>query len=258
MYQISKLALILSGIVFVTACSTSTDSATVATDDGDSATIPEGISSTSLVGTSSSSVIAQSENSAVVYTESDENLLMEFSASGLAVTNDVNGCVTVEENLATITCAGSFYMSGSSDDFQVLVDADTSAKVYLYLNNLSLTSASDAPIYVRSADKVFLMLVDGTTNSLSDASTRTKIWSYTDEKGEAKTDTTGAAIYAKKDITFKGNGSLTVSGNYNNGIQTAKDLKIKDVPSLVVTAENNGIKGKNSVEIEGGDRKRVV
>ena len=87
-------------------------------------------------------------------------------------------------------------------------------------------------IMMSMADKVFFMLVDGTVNSLSDASSRNKTWSYTDESGEAKVDTTGAVIYAKKDITFKGNGALTVNANYNNGIHTTKDLKIKDVPTL--------------------------
>lgn len=267
MNMTSKLALIFGCGIAMTACSSSTDSVTAASAEDDSTTTEtsaastetSGTSTTSSTsgtsaasGTSSSSVTSQATSSAVVYTESDEDLVMTFSTSGLTVSNDVNSCVTVDGNLATITCAGNYYMTGSSDDFQVLVDADTSSKVYLYLNNLSLTSASDAPIYVRTADKVFFMLVDGTTNSLSDASSRAKSWSYTDENGEAKIDTTGAAIYAKKDITFKGNGALTVNGNYNNGIHTTKDLKIKDVPTIVVTASNNGIKGKNSIEIEGG------
>ncbi|MBP5246711.1 MAG: carbohydrate-binding domain-containing protein [Fibrobacter sp.] len=250
MKKISQFAMILTGCFLTAACSVSTESSTAPILDDSSVTTT--LSSVSLSGTSSSSVTSQPTSSAVVYTESDENLLMEFSTSGLTVKNDVNSCVTVDGNLATIACAGNYYLSGSSDDFQVLVDADTAAKVYLYLNGLSLTSASDAPIYARSADKIFLMLVDGTTNSLTDAKTRTKFWSYTDENGEAKVDTTGAVIYGKKDITFKGNGTLTVTGNYNNGIHTTKDLKIKDVPTLIVTAENNGIKGKNSVEIEGG------
>lgn len=253
-----KFVLIFGSAFALSACSTSTDGTSAAAINSGipvsetSSSSVLGTSSVSISGTSSSSVTSQSVSSAVVYTESDENLVMTFSASGLAVTNDVNSCVTVDGNLATITCAGSYYMTGSSDDFQVLVNADTASKVYLYLNDLTLASASDAPIYVQSADKVFFMLVDGTVNSLSDASSRNKTWSYTDESGEAKVDTTGAVIYAKKDITFKGNGALTVNANYNNGIHTTKDLKIKDVPTLVVSAENNAIKGKNSVEIEGG------
>lgn len=249
MKKISQFAFVFGCSLAMTACSTSTEGVTDAVDD---TSIASGTSSISLSGTSSSSVTTQSASSAVVYAESDENRVMVFSESGLTVSNDVNGCITVEDNLAIITCAGNYYLTGSSDDFQIRVDADSSAKVYLYLDNLSLTSASDAPVYVRSVDKVFLMLVDGSANFLTDAGSRVKSWSYTDENGELKIDTTGAVIYAKRDLTFKGNGALTISGNYNNGIHTTKDLKIKDVPTLVVTAKNNGIKGKNSIEIEGG------
>lgn len=203
--------------------------------------------------TSSQEVIEQVVAEAVTYQEAEGDLKLTFSESGLSVENDGNSCVTVdnEKKMATISCAGNYYLSGKSSDFQVVVAASTDALVYLYLNGLDLTSASEAPIYVQSAEKVFFMLVDGTENKLTDASTRTTIWKYT-KNGSAKEDTTSATIYAKDDITFKGNGKLTVTGNYNNGIHTTNDLRIKDVPTMNVTAKNNAIKGKGSVDIEGG------
>jgi hypothetical protein len=156
--------------------------------------------------TSSQEVIEQVVAEAVTYQEAEGDLKLTFSESGLAVENDGNSCVTVdnEKKRATISCAGNYYLSGKSSDFQVVVAASTDALVYLYLNGLDLTSASEAPIYVQSAEKVFFMLVDGTENKLADASTRTTIWKYT-KNGSAKEDTTSATIYAKDDITFKGN-----------------------------------------------------
>ena len=203
--------------------------------------------------TSSQEVIEQVVTEAVTYQEAEGDLKLTFSESGLSVENDGNSCVTVdnEKKMATISCAGNYYLSGKSSDFQVVVAASTDALVYLYLNGLDLTSASEAPFYVQSAEKVFFMLVDGTENKLADASTRTTIWKYT-KNGSAKEDTTSATIYAKDDITFKGNGKLTVTGNYNNGIHTTNDLRIKDVPTMIVTAKNNAVKGKGSVDIEGG------
>ena len=201
--------------------------------------------------TSSQEVIEQVVAEAVTYQEAEGDLKLIFSESGLDVENDGNSCVTVNGKVATISCAGNYYLSGKSSNFQVVVAASTEALVYLYLNGLDLTSASDAPFYVQSAEKVFFMLVDGTENKLADASTRTTIWKYT-KNGSAKEDTTSATIYAKDDITFKGNGKLTVTGNYNNGIHTTNDLRIKDVPTMIVTAKNNAVKGKGSVDIEGG------
>lgn len=192
--------------------------------------------------------------SEIEYAEASGNITLTFSNSGLTVDNDDNSCVTVDDNnkIATINCAGNYYLSGTSSNYQVVVAINSdSAKAYLYLNGLDLTSTVDAPFYVQSAEKVFFVLSDGTTNKVTDASTRTKTWSYT-KNGNAKVDTTGAAIYAKDDITFKGNGSLTITGNYNNGIHTTNDLRIKDTPTITVTAANHAIKGKGSVKIEGG------
>ena len=201
--------------------------------------------------TSSQEVVEQVVTEAVVYQEAEGDLKLTFSESGLSVENDGKSCVSISGTVATISCAGNYYLSGKSSNFQVVVAASTEALVYLYLNGLDLTSASDAPFYVQSAEKVFFMLVDGTENKLADASTRTTVWKYS-KNGSAKEDTTMGTIYAKDDITFKGNGKLTVTGNYNNGIHTTNDLRIKDVPTMTVTAKNNALKGKGSVNIEGG------
>ena len=93
--------------------------------------------------------------------------------------------------------------------------------------------------------------MNGTTNTFTDAATRTQNYSYTNDNGEAKIDTTGACIYAKDDLTIKGEGTLIVNGNYNNGIHTSNDLRIKN-GLITVKAKNNGLKGKETVAISGG------
>lgn len=61
-------------------------------------------------------------------------------------------------------------------------------------------------------------------------------------------DTTKACIYSKDDLTIKGNGTLNVTGNFNNGIHTSNNLRFKDAPTIIVNAKNHAIKGKGSVE----------
>ncbi len=207
-------------------------------------------SSSSVSETSSSSVIPQDTSASVVITPNGNDPVLAFSNKSLTISNN-NNCVVDSVNLIKILCGGNYYLTGTGADYEILVQADTSDKVYFYLNNLNLTSETDAAFYIQSADKVFFMLVDGTVNTLNDAATRTKTWTY-NKNGETKNDTANATIYAKEDITFKGNGSLVVNGNYHNGIHTSKDLRIKNVPSIHVTAVNHALKGKNSVDIEGG------
>ena len=213
---------------------------------------------------SSSSAVLNPESSAG-YTISSSTVIsngnsptLSFNGESLVIEND-NNCIDTSGTVVRISCAGEYNLQGTTSNYEILVSADTSAKVYLYLNNLALTSPNDAAIYVQSADKVFLMLTDGSTNSLTDASTRTIVWNYTTAEGEAKSDTTGGVVYSKKDLTIKGAGSLTVTSACadtsvcGNGIHTTKDLKVKGNPTITVSAKKNALKGKRSVEVEGGE-----
>ena len=187
--------------------------------------------------------------------EEDDNVNLDgsettltFSGTDVTITND-NGCLEKAAGVVTVKCSGNYYLTGTASDYQVIVNtaATDTGKVDLFLNGVSLKS-SDAPIYVQNAEKTELHLVKGTTNSVEDGATRSK--TYTGNNG---TDTTKAAIYAKDDLSIKGSGSLTVKANYNNGIHTSNDLKIKkSTGTLNVTAANCGIKGKASLTINGG------
>lgn len=212
-------------------------------------------SSSSVAESSSSRNTVVVSSSSIVSNGNDPTLI--FNGANLSIGND-NLCIDTAETLVWIRCAGNYNLMGSSENFEIVVSADTSAKVYLYLDGLNLKSPNDAAIYVQSADKVFLMLTDGSENFLEDASTRTIVWNYTDADGDAKSDTAGGVVYSKKDVTIKGSGSLKVTSACadtsvcGNGIHTTKDLKIKESPAIAVSAKKNALKGKRSVEIEGG------
>lgn len=196
---------------------------------------------------SSSQIITPPAIDPIDISEISGSTTIIFSNNNVTITND-NSCIAQSEKTVTITCAGNYQLTGSSADNQVIVAAQSTDKVYLYINNLQLASASDAPIYVQNAEKVFLVLPDGTTNTLEDASSRTKTFN----KPDGALDTTNATIYAKDDLTIKGSGSLKVTGNYNNGIHCSNDLRFKDAPNVTVTAKNHAVKGKGSVTVDGG------
>lgn len=223
-----------------------------------SATFGISSSSTGLIGSSAggsanpgiggSNDSPDTEEDDVVSLDGSETTIT-FSGTDATVTND-NGCLTKGDKSITVTCSGNYYLQGTATDFQVIVStaAGDTGKVDLFLNGVSLKS-SDAPIYVQNAEKAELHLVKGTTNSLEDGSTRPQTHTYNN-----KVDTAKAAIYAKDDLSIKGSGSLTVKANYNNGIHTSNDLKIKkSTGTLNVTAKNCGIKGKASLTINGGN-----
>ena len=174
-------------------------------------------------------------------------ILLKVSGTTATVENN-NGCVEVADKSATITCPGAYYVTGESSDFQLVVNtpaAEKEGNTGIYLYNATLKS-SNSPILIKNADKAVLHLVKGTTNVIEDGNGS---HAFTNVGG--KQDTAKAAIYSKDDMNIKGAGKLTVKGNFKNGIQSSNDLKIKN-GDITVVANDDGIKGKGSLEISGG------
>ena len=157
------------------------------------------------------------------------------------VTSD--GAVSKNESTYTITSQGTYILSGNLTDGQIVINAGDDDEIEIDLDGVDISCSYDSPIYAVNADKVKIKAIEGTTNSVSD------IRSYS--AGEDDTEGS-AAIYALCDMNLIGSGTLDViAQNYNNGIQTKDDLKIKNI-SLTVTAPNNALKGNDSVTIESG------
>lgn len=158
-----------------------------------------------------------------------------------AETNAKSG-VTITGSTVYISEAGEYELSGTLTDGNIIVSVDKTERVTLVLNGVDIASSTTAPIYIESADKAYITLKSGSVNTLSDPVT------YVYENGETKPN---ACIYSKDDLVIQGDGSLTVNGNYNNGIGTKNDLEIKG-GNITVSAVNNAFKGNYSVEITGG------
>lgn len=223
-------------------------SAGITSQSNNSITSPTSSSSALTPASSSSDNVAQ-----VIDKPSTDRPAITYGSSGATVANG-GACVTIEGGTVKITCGGEYDFSGSysGNDAQILVASPkTDTTVYLNMKGLTLTNTADAPIYVQKSNKTFVVAKNGTTNTFTDAATRIKTYSYTNDAGQAKTDTTGACIYSKDDLTIKGEGTLIVKANYNNGIHTSNDLRIKN-GLITVNAKNNGLKGKGSVAISGG------
>jgi len=150
--------------------------------------------------------------------------------------------VTVNGSIVTIVAAGTYRISGTLSDGQIVVDTQAAEAVTLILDNVNVTSSTSAPIYVANAEKVIITLADGSENIVTDGTAYTGL----DESGEPN-----AAIFSHDDLTINGNGILTVNANYNNGIASKDDLKITG-GTITVNAVNDGIKGKDSVSIKDG------
>jgi len=184
----------------------------------------------------------------VDYSDEDLNPGTDTSATsyikleGDSITSDGVG-TAVNGSVLTITSAGIYKISGTLNNGQIVVNSEDEATVNLILNGMNITNSSSAPIYVKSASKVVITLADGTENVVTDGA------AYVFESAESNEP--NAAIFSNDDLTINGNGSLTVSANYNNGIATDDNLKITS-GVINVTAVNDGIKGKNYIAVKDG------
>lgn len=167
-----------------------------------------------------------------------EAVTVTFSEAGVLVNG---GGVSSEGGTAYIHQAGTYILSGSCANGQIVVEVGKDDKVQLVLAGLTLTCPDSAPLYVISADKVSITLAPGSANSLTDGE------SYTRPFDKAP----NACVYSRDDLTINGTGALTVTAHYNNGIGCKNDLHITG-GALTVTAPKNALKGNGSVAILNG------
>lgn len=193
---------------------------------------------------------AQEEaGSATAQEETDSATAQEWTEITLAQdASTVSGDgASVSGNVVSITEGGNYRLTGELTDGQIYIEADKKDDVTLSLNGVSVTNRKGDAIHVEQADKVTLVLEDGTENTATSGSEVT-----IDENAEPQSGTAeGAAIYSRDDLEVEGSGSLAVYGYLNNGLHTTNDLTISS-GTLDVTAVNNGLKGKDSVTINDG------
>jgi hypothetical protein len=174
-----------------------------------------------------------------VWEEAD---VVPIALNGDSIRADSDG-VAVEGSRATITAAGTYRLSGSLADGQIVVDTEDESIVRLILSGVDLRNSTGAPIYIVSAEKVLIVLTDGTDNHISDG--ETYVFEDPDE------DEPNAAIFSKADLTISGEGSLAVEGRYNDGI-ASKDGLIVASGNVTVDAVDDGIRGKDYLVVRGG------
>lgn len=149
--------------------------------------------------------------------------------------------VEVSGSTVTIKAEGTYILSGTLDGGMVIVEADEAAKVQLVLKGASISNSEGAAVYVRSADKVFVTLAEGTDNALANGGSYTAI----------DDNNIDAVVFSKCDLTVNGTGSLRITAKVGHGIVSKDDLKVID-GRLTVEAEKHGLSGKDSVRIAGG------
>ncbi|WP_353814762.1 carbohydrate-binding domain-containing protein [Agromyces sp. SYSU T00266] len=236
--------IVLAGTLVFAGCTATTAAST--SDDSASADSTVSLAATASVDPGVTAAEAMAANEEPPGEDGDDtwDAADEIAISldgGTATVDDASGDATgvsVDGATVTITAAGTYRLSGELAG-QVVVDTADDGLVRLILDGVDISSESTAALAVTSADRVQVVLADGSENTLADTS------------GYAEDADVNAALFSSADLEIAGTGALTVQGNANDGIASKDGLLISG-GDLAVEAVDDGIRGKDEVVIEGG------
>lgn len=155
------------------------------------------------------------------------------TADGVEITVN-GGHITANHGSTKGVC---YVLNGTTGNGSFTVVGDK--KYEVKLNNANITNPDSAALNLLSKKRAYIVLADGTTNTLADGTT-----SQNDHKG---------ALYSKGKLLFNGSGSLSVTGNYNNGIHSTDYIVFRKGNNVYVkSVKNHGIKANDGVYINGG------
>ncbi len=207
--------------VFLASCQKETNDENVSSDDDEVAT--------GEINESSSDYIWEASTVAAI------------TLNGSSITENTGGASASGSTL-TITSSGNYSLSGTLSNGQIIVNTEDDEIVRLILNGVSVTCSNSSAIFVKKAKKVLIVLADNTMNTLTDGTSYSGV---TDNEPNA-------AVFSKGDLLFYGNGSLTVTGNYADGIASKDGLIIKS-GTISVTAKDDGVRGKDYLVVRDGN-----
>ncbi len=166
---------------------------------------------------------------------STHTIYIIYNGSSVTVTGDNNGYVTTDGadvivNTGTNTDSLLLVLSGSTSDGSLLVYREK--KYGLKLNGVTIHNADGAAINNQCGKSLYVEVVDGTTNTLTDGT------SYADQDYQQK-----GAFFSEGQILFSGTGTLTVTGSTNHGLASDDYIVVDDDVVLnIASSTGHGIK----------------
>ena len=136
----------------------------------------------------------------------------QIAASGDSIVVTGDGAVA-ENGKVTLRKAGTYLLSGTLEEGQLLVDAEEGAEIILIFDGFKISNSTDAPLLFESGSSITLVLKDGSENAVTDL--------------RSSAEENQAAIYTKSDLTISGNGTLDVTGTAEDAIHSKTNVTVQ-------------------------------
>ena len=172
----------------------------------------------------------------------DESSATKISLSGSSASISGDGA-SEKDGTITIQQEGTYVVTGTLNDGQIIVQAADTHKVHIVLKGASIYCADHAALFIKQADKVFLTLADGSENTLGSGN------SYHLSDEDSNVD---GVIFSRADLTLNGSGKLTVNAKYKHAIVSKDDLIVTGGAYAITAGNGGGLYGKDCVKITNG------
>jgi hypothetical protein len=237
------------------------DYTSITNDDQSSSDTPASSSATTTTNSDLSTLDVAIDSTALAEAETvpsdDEDYVESYSAKSTiyvfyngttaSYEGEVSGvtvAVSGADVTVTSTTAGvNYVLQGSSSEGSFKVaSSDNNKKFELTLAGVSLHNSDGPAINIQAGKRVYVVLQDGTTNTLSDGTSYAS--STEDQKG---------TLFSEGQLLFSGSGKLRIDANTKAGIASDDYIVIRPNTNIYVNASNgNGIKANDGIDIRGG------
>ena len=250
MKKLFNFCLIIVLLLFLAGCGSDSGSGKSDTDTKDTASVDSTGYTASVSGTASTynaaDLVANTTFSDTVEINLTDKTVklstgtayQDFSSSSITIMTGLTVAVTTYGVTITSTVSSAVKYSLTGTLSGTLTVNSTSA-YQLYLNGVTINGSSGPALDLESSAKVFIVLADGTVNTLTDISTRSGM-------------TMKAALYGKGVMVFGGTGTLSVSGNYKHGIFCNDYIRICGGTLNVSVTVKNAIQSVNGFIFDDG------
>lgn len=232
------ISVIFSAVFLFSACTGGilSDETTESSGEGSLSTVDES-------SASSSESISSAINSGDMFSDRDSDTSYASTVVNITLSGDTasasSTAVDISEGIITLSQEATYIFSGSLSEGMIYVNADETAKIQIVFDGVSIKNSTSASLYILSCDKVFVTLAEDSENTLENTGT---FVAFDDNNIDG-------AVFSKQDLTFNGNGSLTVSSPDAHGVVCKDDLVFTG-GTYVINSASHAIDANDSVRVK--------
>ena len=174
------------------------------------------------------------------------NVSITFNGTSASTSGSVSG-VSVSCNGADVVVRSTakrvkYTVAGTTTNGSLKIYSEK--KFAMQLSGASITNPTGPAINIQTGKRCYLVVADGTTNTLADGTA----YAETDDGESAK-----ATLFSEGELLFSGKGKLRVYANCKAGIRSDDYILFRPGNNIFVKATaGNGIKANDGIYIRGG------